>query len=216
MLVWQSAHVVATDKPSGMLTIPGRRGASDPRPCLVRAVAARFPGQIWIVHRLDFEASGLVLFARSAEAHRVLCRAFEARAVRKVYEAWTEGQPPEPGDEPLVWESRLLRGRHRVHEAPAGKPSRTLARCLGPVRFGDDTLLRWELRPETGRPHQIRCQAAARGWPVAGDTLYGSEIDFGPERIALRAVALDLSAIPASDRARLEIPDVLVVPPIVA
>lgn len=204
--VWRSEHVVAVDKPSGMLTIPGRRGASDPRPCLVHAVAAALPGKIWIVHRLDREASGLVLFARSAEAHRVLCRAFETRSIRKTYEAWTEGVPPDPSDEPLVWESSLVRGRRRVFESASGKPSRTIARPVGPVPWRDEDLLRWELRPETGRPHQIRCHAASRGWPIAGDALYGSRIDFGRDRIALRAVALDLSGLAPDDRSRLGIP----------
>jgi 23S rRNA-/tRNA-specific pseudouridylate synthase len=153
-----------------------------------------------------------VLFARSAEAHRVLCRAFETRAVRKSYEAWTEGVRPTARDEPLVWESRLLRGRRRVHEAPEGKLARTIARPLDPVRRGPGELLRWKLSPETGRPHQLRCQAAARGWPVAGDVLYGSQVDFGRDRIALRAIALDLSAVPDEDRARLGIPALFEVP----
>ncbi len=213
MFVWQSEHVVVADKPSGMLTIPGRRGPDESRPCLVHAVAAAFPGKVWIVHRLDFEVSGLVLFARSAVAHGILCQAFESRAVRKTYEAWTEGAPPEPGDDPLVWESRLLRGRRRVHEAESGKPSRTIARPIGDVRWRDWTLLRWEIRPETGRPHQIRCHAASRGWPIAGDVLYGSRIDFGRDRIALRAVALDLSALSSGDRSRLGIPALLEVAP---
>jgi len=208
-IAWQSEHVVAADKPSGMLTIPGRLGVRDPRPCLVHAVARVVPGKIWIVHRLDLEASGLVLFARTAEAHRVLCVAFEHHAVRKTYDAWTEGTPPEPVDRPLVWESSLLRGKRRAFETPLGKWSRTVAHYAGRVTWRGHRLVGWSLHPETGRPHQLRCQAASRGWPIAGDALYGSRVDFGPERIALRAVALDLSGIAPDDRARLGLPSLL-------
>ena len=194
-IVWESAHVVAVDKPSGMLTIPGRHGSRDERPCLVHAVARRFPGKLWIVHRLDRETSGLVLFARSAEAHRILCSAFEGRTVGKTYEAWTEGPPPDPIDRALVWESRLLRGKRRAHEHPRGKWSRTTARCTGTVLCRELRLVTWRLEPATGRPHQLRVQAAARGWPIAGDRLYGSRVDLGPDRIALRAVSLDLPGL---------------------
>jgi len=211
-IVWESEHAVALDKPSGMLTIPGRLGARDPRPCLVHAVARQVPGKIWIVHRLDLEASGLVLFARSAAAHRVLCTAFEQRAVRKTYEAWTEGSLPDPLDRPLAWESQLLRGKRRVFETPRGKWSRTVAHCAGRVEWHGWQLVAWRLCPETGRPHQLRAQSAARGWPIAGDRLYGSGVDFGPSRIALRAVALDLQAIAPGQRTGLDLPTLLDVP----
>jgi tRNA pseudouridine32 synthase / 23S rRNA pseudouridine746 synthase len=211
-IVWESAHVLAVDKPCGMLTIPGRLGQRDPRPCLVQLLARDVPGKIWIVHRLDVETSGLVLFARTAAAHRALCLAFEERRVRKTYDAWTEGEPPAPIDGPLVWESGLKRGKRRAYEDPRGKWSQTIARCLGRIDHGDLRLLAWHLEPRTGRPHQLRVQAAARGWPIAGDRLYGSRIDLGPERIALRAIALDLGELGAPLRSELGLPIRLEVP----
>ena len=211
-IVWESEHVIALDKPSGMLTIPGRLGEQDPRPCLVHLVARAVPGKIWIVHRLDVETSGLVLFARNAAAHRSLCVAFEERRVRKTYDAWTEGVAPEPVDRALVWESGLRRGKRRVFEDPRGKWSRTVARCTGRIERAAARLLMWRLHPETGRPHQLRVQAAARGWPIAGDRLYGSQVDLGPERIALRAVALDLSDVPEELRSEIGVPTRIEVP----
>ncbi len=201
-----SDHVVVADKPAGMLTIPGRQGPADPRHCLVREVARRFPGKIWIVHRLDREVSGLVVLARSAEAHRLLCGMFERRGIVKRYEAWTEGEPPAgPGLE-AAWEGLLVRGKRRVWESDRGKPSRTVARCLGTIAWRSLDLLRWEMRPETGRPHQIRCQAASRGFPVAGDRLYGSTIGFLPDAIALRAVGLEFRDALDADLRRLGLP----------
>ncbi|HKQ63288.1 MAG TPA: malate synthase A [Candidatus Polarisedimenticolaceae bacterium] len=211
-VVLASPLVLAADKPAGMLTIPGRRGSADERPCLIHELARSFPGKIWIVHRLDLEASGLVLFARTAETHRTLCALFEHRTVRKRYEAWTEGEPP-PADAEQVWESRLVRGKRRAYESERGKWSRTRARFLGAIDHAGRRWLRWELYPETGRPHQLRCQLAARGWPVAGDRLYGARDEFAPGAIALRALALDFSGAPA-ERAALELPERLEVAPL--
>lgn len=193
-VVAESPAAIAVDKPAGWLTIPGRRGEEDPRPVLVHAVGERTGEKVFIVHRLDREVSGIVLFAKTAEAHRTLSVLFESREVSKRYEAWTEGEPPSFGPAPQTWEGWLIRGKRRVHEAPSagkGKWSRTVATFLGTVDRGDRTLLRWELRPETGRPHQLRVQAAARGFPIAGDALYGSAFPFRPYEIALRAVAIE-------------------------
>ena len=211
-IVHESPHAVCVDKLPGWLTIPGRSGDLDPRPCLVREVARRYPGKIWIVHRLDLEVSGLVLFARSGEAHRFLCGLLERRGAVKTYEAWTEGKPPaDPGSE-QAWEGLLVRGKRRVHESDRGKWSRTLARFRGEVAWTGRPLLAWELRPETGRPHQLRCQAAARGFAIAGDGLYGSTVAFRPGEIALRAVRLDLRDASKDDLARFGLPRVLEAP----
>ncbi len=193
-VVAESASAIAVDKPAGWLTIPGRRGDEDPRPVLVHAVGERTGGKVFIVHRLDREVSGVVLFAKTAEAHRTLSVLFESREVSKRYEAWTEGEPPAVGVAPQTWEGWLIRGKRRVHEAASegkGKWSRTVATFLGTVVREGRILLRWQLRPETGRPHQLRVQAAARGFPIAGDALYGSNAPFRPDEIALRAVAIE-------------------------
>lgn len=205
-ILLSSDHVVVADKPAGMLTIPGRRGAADPRACLAHEIARRFPGKIWIVHRLDVEVSGLVVFARSAEAHRLLCGLFEKRGVVKRYEAWTEGAPPGGSGFEAAWEGLLVRGKRRSWESDRGKPSRTVARFLGAVAWRTLTLLRWEMRPETGRPHQIRCQAATRGFPVAGDGLYGSTVEFVPGAIALRAIRLEFRDALDADLEHLGLP----------
>ncbi len=205
-ILLSSDHVVVADKPAGMLTIPGRRGAADPRPCLVHEVARRFSGKVWIVHRLDLEVSGLVVFARSAEAHRLLCGLFERRGVVKRYEAWTAGEPPGEAGFEAAWEGLLVRGKRRSWESDRGKPGRTVARYLGATAWRSIALLRWEMRPETGRSHQIRCQAATRGFPVAGDRLYGSTVEFLPGAIALRASGLEFRDARDAELERLGLP----------
>jgi tRNA pseudouridine32 synthase/23S rRNA pseudouridine746 synthase len=217
-IVFESAAVLVADKPAGMLTVPSRMGAADARPCLGRLLEAARGLRLWPVHRLDLEVSGLVLFAKSAEAHRVASLAFEGRRVRKRYEALTEGADA-LGALPAEyrWESLLVRGKRRSFAAPHGKPAVTVARALARVPAAGlitttaqdgpppAALVRFALEPETGRAHQLRVHLATAGFPIAGDRLYGARTSFGggPHNIALRAVGLDL--LDETDRAALGI-----------
>jgi tRNA pseudouridine32 synthase / 23S rRNA pseudouridine746 synthase len=193
------------------LTVPSRLGAADPRPCLGRELESELGSRLWPVHRLDFEVSGLVLFARTAEAHRIAGAAFEARRVRKTYQALTEGadrveQLPARFD----WSSRLVRGKRRTFEAPHGAPAHTHAVALDrvqahPLLTSTEELLLFELHPETGRPHQLRVHLARAGFPVAGDTLYGARTHLrDPHAIALRSVGLAFQS--DDDRKALGVP----------
>jgi 23S rRNA pseudouridine1911/1915/1917 synthase len=139
------------------------------------------PGNVYlgIPHRLDRPVSGVVLFARNTKAARRLAEQFHERQVRKVYWAAVEGtvQPAEG-----TWEDYLLklpeqaRAEPAAPDMPGARQSRLRYRTL---RGGAGwTLL--EIEPETGRMHQIRVQAASRGWPVCGDVIYGSHRPFGP------------------------------------
>jgi 23S rRNA pseudouridine1911/1915/1917 synthase len=149
-----------------------------------------------VPHRLDRPVSGVVLFARSSKAARRLAEQFQERRVTKVYWAALEGdvQPMEG-----TWEDwmRKVPDEPRAERVDAGTAGaqhallhyRRLAACAG------STLL--EFRPQSGRMHQIRLQAALHGWPVRGDWLYGAALAFGPATdvprdrvIALHAWAL--------------------------
>jgi tRNA pseudouridine32 synthase/23S rRNA pseudouridine746 synthase len=212
-IIFQNRHLVAADKPGGVLTVPGRMGAADPRPCLGRQLERELRCRLWPVHRLDLEVSGLVLFARDAESHRVASVAFETRRVRKRYQALTEGADRDdarPGAR-FSWQSLLVRGKKRSFEAPHGKSALTEARLVERVPAAawvaredtDDTdaageapgeLLRFELEPHTGRAHQLRVHLARAGFPVVGDALYGSRLRFvEAPAIALRSVGIELT-----------------------
>lgn len=179
---------VAVDKPAGWLSVPSRWGDRDERRCVGRELEASW-GRLWPVHRLDEEASGLLLFARDARAHALLNGLFESRAVRKRYEAWTEIPAAVPAPFTATWRSRLLRGKRRAHESPHGKPAETVATLLGTVRSASGEALAWELRPVTGRAHQLRYELSRHGYPILGDALYGAAAQRGGV-IALRCVEL--------------------------
>jgi 23S rRNA pseudouridine1911/1915/1917 synthase len=132
-----------------------------------------------VPHRLDRPVSGVVLFGRQTKSAQRLADQFRQRQVTKIYWAAVEGEVAPPAG---TWEDWLLKIQEEsrtepvAQDTPAARHAILHYRCL--AQGSGLTLL--ELRPETGRMHQLRVQAAARGWPVCGDVLYGSRRSFGP------------------------------------
>lgn len=192
--VFENDNWLVAHKPAGWLTTPARE-KDDPRPCLGRQLQEEVGRQIYPVHRLDFEVAGLVLFAKTAEAHKVGQRWFETGAVIKTYRARTvKGREPAP-NEWAEWRTKLLRGKRRAYFSPQGKESVTRARVVD----ARAEFWLWELQPLTGRPHQLRVELARNGSPILGDELYGGPKG-EPNRIELQAVALNFEKVDAADR----------------
>lgn len=185
-VVERDASFIVVDKPSGMLAVPGR--GPDKADCLSARVQRDFPDAL-IVHRLDMETSGLMLFALGIDAQRALGRAFEQRVVYKRYEAIVDGLLASDAgsiDLPLIcdWPNRP---RQTVdHER--GKPSLTHYRVMHRDAIAQRT--RVSLTPVTGRSHQLRVHMAALGHPIVGDSLYASRPPAEGERLLLHATDL--------------------------
>ena len=167
--------LLAIDKPAGRLVIPGRVIGE----LSLRQQLTESHGPLWVVHRLDRGTSGVLLFARTALAHRDLNIQFERGEPRKIYLALVKGRPPDrfQSDAGIA---PARKGRMKAVPAgdPRGKPACTTFRVL--ERF-DPTgatgpLALVEARPETGRTHQIRVHLLAAGFPLAFDPDYG-EVD---------------------------------------
>ena len=178
------AVCVVVDKPSGLLSVPGR--GAHLQDCMASRVQAMFADAL-VVHRLDMATSGLMLFARGAEAQRRLSRAFAQREVHKRYVAVVHGRvEPAQGeiDLPLIadWPRRPL----QKVDADHGKPSLTRYRTI--LVEGDRTRL--ELEPVTGRAHQLRVHLLAIGHAIVGDALYAPELISGTDRLLLHATQL--------------------------
>lgn len=173
---------MAVAKPSGQPTIPGRGEIGEP---LNRAAERRAGGRLFVVHRLDREASGLVVFAKDARTHRQLCGLFEARKVSKLYLAACLG---ELAGEGVIQAPIKEFGSGRMGVGAGGKRSITRYRLRRALKGA--SLL--EVAPVTGRRHQIRVHLYSIGHPVLGDPLYGKERPVGgAARLLLHSLALD-------------------------
>ena len=185
-VVHADRDIVVVDKPSGLLSVPGR--GPDLADSALSRVRADHPAAI-DVHRLDLDTSGLLLFALGRAAERELKRQFRERLVEKTYLAWVWGVVADDQGEvdlPLAPDP-AEKLRHVV--SPTGKPALTRYRVLR--REAHTSLV--ELHPLTGRSHQLRVHLLALGHPILGDRFYadGPALAAAP-RLMLHAAALSL------------------------
>lgn len=164
-IVYENADFVAINKPSGLLTIPDREQTEKS----LKEYLKDTYGDIFTIHRLDKDTSGLVLFAKNEAAHRYFSKLFEARSIEKYYVGIVVGKPdPEAGSiEAPIGENPAHKGLMNVHRN--GKASHTSYHVIeGNKHY---SLVSFQLH--TGRTHQIRVHAKEIGHPLASDELYG-------------------------------------------
>lgn len=171
-IVYEDEHMLVVDKPAGLVVHPARGHRQGTLSQLLASVAAGGPDpeRAGIVHRLDRDTSGLLVVARSEEAHRGLQQALSQREIVREYLALVHGRPPARTGtiEAPIGRDRADRTRMAIDGARP-REARThfaIERAIGPF-----TLLR--LRLDTGRTHQIRVHLQAIGHPVVGDPQYG-------------------------------------------
>lgn len=185
-VLYQDDSVIVLNKPSGLLSVPGRD------PIHFDSLSLRV-GRVYpttqVVHRLDMATSGVIVMALHRKAHSELSRQFRERETAKCYYAWVYGNPKQDAgsiDLPLCcdWPNRP---RHMVdHEN--GKPALTHWRCIR--RLGDRSLIK--LTPITGRSHQLRVHMKSLGHVILGDNLYaeGEALTMAPH-LQLHAAELE-------------------------
>ncbi len=165
-IVFENDDFVAINKEPGMLTIPDRH--DDTQFSLYKILNQKY-GKIFIVHRLDRDTSGLILFAKNEATHKYLSQLFEKRNIEKKYLGIVHGNMPEKEGaiNQSVMEHPVKKGTMVINKK--GKPSLTHYRVL--ENYGIYSLVGFEI--QSGRMHQIRLHAKTLGHPIICDEIYG-------------------------------------------
>jgi len=165
-IIFKNEHFIAVNKPAGLLSIPDRMGQD----VSLKLLLQQQYGQVFTVHRLDKDTSGVILFALTEQAHADLSQLFEGRSVAKFYRGLVAGKPMhEKGTiEAAITEHPGKQTKMMTHAK--GKPSITDYEVL--ETFGNYTWMQFQIH--TGRTHQIRVHMQYMGNPIACDELYGN------------------------------------------
>ena len=193
-------EILVVDKPAGLLSVPGKGAAL--ADCLIARLAEAFP-QVLLVHRLDRDTSGVMVFALTPHAQRHLGLQFEKRQTRKTYVARVAGQlAPRKGtvDLPLIvdWPNRPL--QKVCHET--GKPAVTDWQVVK----SSEQESRVRLMPRTGRSHQLRVHMLALGHPILGDPFYAPGTAAAYPRMMLHSEELRLRHPDGGDGVKFRVP----------
>ncbi len=199
-VIYSDSALLIVNKPANLSVLPD--GWEPDAPYLVQLLKEKYP-ELQVVHRLDKITSGVMVFARTAEAHRALNMQFERHEAQKVYHAIVVGNPP--------WDEHVARHKLRVNvghshrtmvDHAKGKPAETAFKVL--KRYPGYGLI--ECKPATGRTHQIRVHAYALGYPLLGDILYSAPPTDLIDRPALHAISLTFTHPDSVERMTFEAP----------
>ena len=202
--LYDDAALVVVDKPAGVAVIP--MPDAPPASSLRERVAAALGTRVWVVHRLDRDTSGVVVFARTAEAHRALSMAFERREVLKQYAALVHGVPAPPAGtiDMALHDARKGKARPARADEPGARAATTDYAVTRVWAHETQRIAAVAATPRTGRHHQIRVHLRAIGTPILGDAVYGRAATallpgVPVPRLALHAASIDIPH-PAGDR----------------
>jgi 23S rRNA pseudouridine1911/1915/1917 synthase len=198
-VLFEDHHLIAVNKPAPLMT-QAPAGVPSLEAMVKSYIKEKYakPAGVYlgIPHRLDRPVSGIVLFCRNTKASQRVAEQFQKHQVAKIYWAIAEGTIAEDAGE---WRDQVRKiadqARAEIVSADAAGAKEAITQFRVLRRDADSTLL--ELAPQTGRMHQLRIQAAARGHPVLGDALYGGTRAFGPpaELSRDRVIALHASRL---------------------
>ena len=185
--IYQDDDIIVVDKPTGILSVPGR--PAEHKDSLTTRVQDIFPEAL-VIHRLDLETSGIIIFARHKAAQKHIGQQFEKRTPQKTYIANVWDIPDKDNgtiDLPLIcdWPNRP----RQIVDYDVGKPCLTHWSKMGDGKFGS----RIRLKPVTGRTHQLRVHMKEIGHPILGDSLYAHDDAFAAtDRLHLHAQDITL------------------------
>lgn len=173
VLVHRDRDFIIVNKPAGLLTVPGK--TPDLADCLITRLKAALP-EVLLIHRLDRDTSGLLVFALNPTAQRHISKQFELRQTSKQYAALVMGELTGEGsvDVPVCYDP----SHPPLHVADPSYPKNALThwRATEILQISGQTVTRVVLTPITGRSHQLRVHMQYIGHPIVGDELYAGEL----------------------------------------
>lgn len=195
--LYEDASLVIVDKPAGVTVLPAP--GFDPSACLRDRAAAALGTTLWAVHRRDRDSSGVVVLARTADAHRALAAAFTSGTVASSYATLVVGVPPARQgviDMPLH-EARRGKARPAAAGESGGRKAISAYTVTGAWQRDGQRLAAVTATPRTVVHHQVRVHLRAIGTPILGDVLYGSAAtraigEVPVPRLALHAASIDV------------------------
>jgi len=206
-ILYVDNHLLVVIKPPGTLSQGDHTGEASLLDEAREWVRIEFnkPGNVFLglVHRLDRNVGGVMVFARTSKAAARLSAQFRNRTVEKVYRAVLEGQPPAPDG--LLTDT--LDGKECTLSYRVLSASGRATGSHDPNDRGFGGRSELEIRPKTGRKHQIRRQVALAGCPIVGDVRYGAKSRLADRRMALRAAVLTLEHPTQKRRMTFEAPE---------
>ena len=166
-ILFEDQDMIVINKPAGVLSIPDRFG----KELSIKSLLQDKYGTIFTVHRLDQATSGLIIFAKNAEAHKALCVLFEGRTIEKKYLGLVLGRPDPNGSiDGSIMEHPVKKGQMHIHVK--GKAALTTYEVV--TYYKHYALVSFQIH--TGRTHQIRVHAKHIGHPIIADELYGDGV----------------------------------------
>ena len=188
-IIYQDEHLIAVNKPSGMLSVPGR--GEHKQDCVVARLQQHMP-EIRVVHRLDCHTSGVMLLAIGPDTQRQLSRLFHDREVDKRYVALVHGMVEQnSGTVDIPMRGDPDDRPRQIIDYFKGKHAQTQWRLLEFENHAGEHLSRLMLQPVTGRTHQLRVHCMAMGHPIVGDRLYSEPAHGSAKRMMLHAEQLE-------------------------
>jgi len=188
-IIYQDEHLLAVNKPSGMLSVPGR--GEHKQDCVVARLLQHMP-EVRVVHRLDCHTSGVMLLAIGPDMQRQLSRLFHDREVEKRYVALVHGMVEQnSGTVDIPMRGDPDDRPRQVIDYLQGKHAQTQWRLLEFENHAGEHLSRLMLQPVTGRTHQLRVHCMALGHPIVGDLLHNEAGQDSTQRMMLHAEQLE-------------------------
>lgn len=196
-ILYEDNHCVAVYKPAGILTQGDKNKNENLMDAVKKYLKKKYakPGNVFLglVHRLDRNVSGIILFAKNSKSAAKLSKQFSEHAIRKIYEAEVLGLfKPKSGTLKNYLEKNTERMRADVYDAPGDK--RQFAELAYETLREKNTTSVLKIELKTGRFHQIRAQLSAAGHSIVGDVKYGAPAKLKNHAVALKAVELEFES----------------------